>query len=182
MCVGEGNMCGKGQWGGGPSWGAAGHPPLHTCHLFPLRWNNHSSHFKGRIRDLLVVQGFRLHTSAADLTSGWGTKIPPAMHAASPPKKVESARFIGVDFGCHLTITEHSGASTEWVPGKCQLSHWRHGQLPVGTSERPCRPHAAPSCARDKAEDPRCPLGTGHFLMLCLRERVCFFWLSVSRR
>lgn len=62
MCVGEGSVERDGAVGGGPSWGAAGHACLHACHLFPLRWDNHSSHFKGRIRDFLAVQGFRLHT------------------------------------------------------------------------------------------------------------------------
>lgn len=146
MCVlGRAAWSGKGQWGGSFS-GCSWAPTLHTRHPFPLRWDSHSSHFKGRIRDFLAVQGFRLHSAAADLTSGWGTKIPPAMHAVSPLKKVGSARFVGVeDFGCHLTITEHSGARTEWVSGKCQPSRWWHGQLPVGTSERPCRPHARPA-------------------------------------
>ena len=91
-------------------------------------------------------------------------------------------RFVGVeDFGCHLTIIEHSEASTDWVPGRCQLSRWWHGQLPWGPPSGTAGFTRRPAVLVMKQRFLGCALRAGRFLKLCLRDRAGLFRPSVSQ-
>ena len=67
-----------------------------------------------------------------------------------------------------MTIIEHSGASTDWVPGRCQLSRWWNGQLPWGPPSATAGFSRRPAVLVMKQRFLGCALRAGRFLKLCV--------------